>query len=136
MLEEQKNIGIYVHRVKLALSLLGIVSITLFGTVFYMANESFDFITALYWCVETITTVGYGDLTTLQVHTVLRHWNLPSLSLSLTLFPLSLPRTHATHSHIHTFPYALPNTLPSGLDQSLCYFLHCHWCHRYCSVHW
>ena len=141
VLEEQKNIGVYVHRVKLALSLLGIVSITLFGTVFYMANESFDFITALYWCVETITTVGYGDLTTLQVHTFLHprtpltlrslsHFLLSlSLSLSLSLF-LSFSHTHA---HISFRPSKHYST---GLDQSLCYFLHRHWCHRYCSVHW
>lgn len=32
------------------------------GTVFYMVVEGWDFVEALYFCVATLTTVGYGDL--------------------------------------------------------------------------
>lgn len=32
------------------------------GTVFYMAVEAWDVIEAFYFCVATLTTVGYGDL--------------------------------------------------------------------------
>jgi len=31
------------------------------GTIFYMNNEKWDFITALYFSVVTTSTVGYGD---------------------------------------------------------------------------
>lgn len=32
------------------------------GTIFFMANEGFSFISALYWTVCTMLTIGYGDL--------------------------------------------------------------------------
>jgi hypothetical protein len=32
------------------------------GVVFYMIVEGWDFVEALYFCVATLTTVGYGDL--------------------------------------------------------------------------
>lgn len=32
------------------------------GTVFYMIVEDWDAIEAFYFCVATLTTVGYGDL--------------------------------------------------------------------------
>lgn len=32
------------------------------GVVFYMWNEGWDLPEALYFCVATLTTVGYGDL--------------------------------------------------------------------------
>jgi hypothetical protein len=32
------------------------------GTVFYVLNEGWSIIDALYFCVMTMSTVGYGDL--------------------------------------------------------------------------
>ncbi|HEY5668155.1 MAG TPA: potassium channel family protein [Candidatus Saccharimonadales bacterium] len=32
------------------------------GVVFYMVVEGWDLITSLYFCVSTLTTVGYGDV--------------------------------------------------------------------------
>jgi hypothetical protein len=32
------------------------------GTVFYVLNEDWTIIDALYFCVMTMSTVGYGDL--------------------------------------------------------------------------
>ncbi|MAX82099.1 MAG: hypothetical protein CL843_18210 [Crocinitomicaceae bacterium] len=33
------------------------------GVVFYMWMEKWSFIDALYFCIMTISTIGYGDLT-------------------------------------------------------------------------
>jgi voltage-gated potassium channel len=42
------------------LSLMIILLIS--GTVFYVSNEGWSYIDALYFCVMTMSTVGYGDL--------------------------------------------------------------------------
>ena len=33
------------------------------GTVFYVRHEDWSYVDALYFCVMTMSTVGYGDLT-------------------------------------------------------------------------
>ena len=38
------------------------ISLVISGTVFYQAVESWDWLDALYFCVMTLATVGYGDL--------------------------------------------------------------------------
>jgi hypothetical protein len=46
-----------------ALSILMIVLCLVLGVVVYSANEGWTFVTALYFTVVTMTTVGYGDIT-------------------------------------------------------------------------
>lgn len=43
-----------------ALSILTIV-LLLSGTLFYTHNEKWDMLDSLYFCVMTMTTIGYGD---------------------------------------------------------------------------
>ena len=44
-------------------ALLSLMIIMLFsGTIFYVSNEGWSYIDALYFCVMTMSTVGYGDL--------------------------------------------------------------------------
>lgn len=44
--------------------LLGLTALTLgIGTVFYHFVEDFSWLDAYYFCVVTLATVGYGDLT-------------------------------------------------------------------------
>ena len=40
-------------------SLSCVAGMIMAGTIFFIANESFTFIEALYWTVMTMTTVGY-----------------------------------------------------------------------------
>jgi voltage-gated potassium channel len=45
-------------------ALLGLASLVLFvGVVFYVNVEHWSFINAVYFCVVTLGTVGYGDIT-------------------------------------------------------------------------
>ena len=45
-------------------SVLFLVSVTLVsGTIFYHRVEHWSWVDAVYFCVATISTVGYGDLT-------------------------------------------------------------------------
>ncbi len=43
------------------LTIFGIIILAV-GSVFYMQIEGWDFWQALYFCVTSLTTVGYGDL--------------------------------------------------------------------------
>lgn len=43
------------------LTIFGIIILAV-GSVFYMQVEGWDFWQALYFCVTSLTTVGYGDL--------------------------------------------------------------------------
>ena len=45
-----------------ALSFL-LVTLLLSGTIFYHHEEGWKLLDALYFCVMTMTTIGYGDLT-------------------------------------------------------------------------
>ena len=47
---------------KLVFSLSCVVALVFFGTTFYSTNEGLTIITALYWTVMTMLTVGYGDV--------------------------------------------------------------------------
>lgn len=42
------------------LTIFGVIIISI-GSVFYMQVEGWDFWQALYFCVTSLTTVGYGD---------------------------------------------------------------------------
>ena len=42
--------------------LLIMIMLLVSGTVFYVLNEGWSIIDALYFCVMTMSTVGYGDL--------------------------------------------------------------------------
>lgn len=46
-------------RVLLSIMLLLLVT----GTLFYVRHEGWSYVDALYFCVMTMSTVGYGDLT-------------------------------------------------------------------------
>ena len=46
---------------RVLLSIMLILLIT--GTVFYVIEEGWSYVDALYFCVMTMSTVGYGDLT-------------------------------------------------------------------------
>ena len=46
-------------RVLLAIMLILLAT----GTVFYVGHEGWSYVDALYFCVMTMSTVGYGDLT-------------------------------------------------------------------------
>ncbi|MCJ7558874.1 MAG: potassium channel family protein [Gammaproteobacteria bacterium] len=46
-------------RALLAIMLLLLMS----GTIFYVNHEGWSYVDALYFCVTTMSTVGYGDLT-------------------------------------------------------------------------
>lgn len=41
--------------------LTGVVGVLVAGVVFYMVEEGWSFIDALYFCVTTLTTIGFGD---------------------------------------------------------------------------
>ena len=53
------------HRNKIITSIGSMFLCLIMGALFYQHNEDWDFVTALYFCVVTTTTVGYGD-TSLQ----------------------------------------------------------------------
>jgi hypothetical protein len=43
--------------------LAGAIGVLVAGTVFYMVEEGWGFVDALYFCVTTLTTIGFGDPT-------------------------------------------------------------------------
>eukprot|EP01038_Epipyxis_sp_PR26KG_P013294 gene13294-17811_t len=47
---------------KRAYSIGSILLLVLIGSFFFWKNEQWTFIQAIYWCICTTTTVGYGDL--------------------------------------------------------------------------
>ena len=47
---------------KVILSIIMIVTLVIIGTIFYTVNESWTAAMAFYWTIQTMTTVGYGDL--------------------------------------------------------------------------
>lgn len=47
-------------------STLGIVWISIVGTLFMMSNEGWTYLRTVYWLVVTMTTTGYGDITPIQ----------------------------------------------------------------------
>jgi hypothetical protein len=51
-----------IQTVELRALLFFAVTLIAIGTTFYMWKESWDLIEAFYFCVATLTTVGYGDL--------------------------------------------------------------------------
>ena len=40
-----------------------VVMILMIGTIFYHRVENFTWLDSIYFCVVTLTTVGYGDIT-------------------------------------------------------------------------
>ena len=47
---------------KIIFSIASILVTVLFGASFFMKNEGFTFVEAVYWCWITTFTIGYGDL--------------------------------------------------------------------------
>jgi voltage-gated potassium channel Kch len=47
-------------------SLLGIIWISIVGTLYMMNNEGWTYLRTVYWLVVTMTTTGYGDITPLK----------------------------------------------------------------------
>ena len=41
--------------------LVAMVAVLAVGTIFYMVQEGWSFVDAIYFCVTTLTTVGFGD---------------------------------------------------------------------------
>jgi len=46
---------------KIMTSLVAVLIVLFMGAIFYAHNENWDYFTALYFCVITTSTVGYGD---------------------------------------------------------------------------
>ena len=61
--DEKGSEQISAHLNKIFTSVGAIFLCLLMGALFYHKNEEWDFVTALYFCVVTTTTVGYGDTT-------------------------------------------------------------------------
>ncbi len=51
---------------KICSSALGIVWISIVGTLFMMSHESWTYLRTVYWLVVTMTTTGYGDITPIR----------------------------------------------------------------------
>lgn len=47
---------------RIAPIILTAVLFLLFGTVFYVTVEGFTWLDSIYFCVITLTTIGYGDI--------------------------------------------------------------------------
>ena len=59
-MNEKPNLSnVYAYHILVAFTLLIIGG----GTVFYHIVEKFTWVNAYYFCVVTLTTVGYGDIT-------------------------------------------------------------------------
>lgn len=86
-------------RLKLALSLLGIIIFT--AALFYRSVEEWSLIDALYFTVATASTVGYGDLT--PSHEVSKIFTIVFIILSttLTLYSISLVAQKGIIFHMH-----------------------------------
>ena len=50
----------YKRNARVTMSIFSVFIITLAGTLFYKSNEGWSTLNALYWCVCTMTTMGYG----------------------------------------------------------------------------
>lgn len=40
---------------------LGVITILIVGTIFYTVEEGWSVLDSLYFCVSTLTTIGFGD---------------------------------------------------------------------------
>ncbi len=92
---------------KIVFSIASILVTILFGASFFMKNEGFTFVEALYWCWITTFTIGYGDLR-LQKHSSLA-FSIFYIIFSVVIVTASLGNISTAHFELESEKRKLEN---------------------------
>jgi len=87
------------HRLKSVVSIVGMLAIIFLGAAFFNQNEDWTFVQAVYFCVVTTTTVGYGDLNMVKESS--RGFSVFYIFVSVIVVSFSIGSLASSHAEHH-----------------------------------